>query len=421
MQEFVRRNRAAVTAGALVSPALILSLAGPFACASPPNLIPCRFFGSGQWPYAYDGGMSIHEPKPARIGFDLPDPEEMYRAFLDRNAAYDGVFFVAVSTTGIFCRPTCTARKPRKRNVQFFSRAADALAAGYRACRRCRPLEVSGQVPPWLDELLRCVEADPAKRWTDQEIRDRGLEPSRVSRWFKSNHGITFHSYLRCRRLSAALAQLAVGQDATQVALDAGYSSLSGFRDAFQKWFGAPPGQVGQRRVLLVNRVFTPLGPMVVAADDQHLFVLEFADRRMLQSQVARLAARLNCGFCPGENAIIAQTGRQLSQYFKGNRREFTMPFQMPGTDFQRAVWSQLLAIPFGQTSDYHSLAESVGSPGGSRAVGRANGDNRLALVIPCHRVVRSDGRLSGYGGGIRRKAWLLNHERAVNLSRPAP
>ncbi len=362
--------------------------------------------------------MSTHQLKPLKVGFELPGPDEMYQALLDRNVAYDGVFFVAVRTTGVFCRPTCTARKPHKRNVRFFSTAADALAAGYRACRRCHPMEVSGQLPDWLDALLQRVELDPAQRWTDQDIRDFGLEPARVSRWFKTNHGITFHAYLRCRRLSAALAQLAVGQDATQVALEAGYSSLSGFRDAFQKWFGATPGQAGEKRMLLINRIFTPLGPMVVAADNAHLFLLEFADRRMLQTQIARLAARLSCGFCPGENSIIAQTDREVGEYFHGRRTEFTIPLQVPGTEFQQAVWKRLLAIPYGQTSHYEALANAVGSPGACRAVGRANGDNRLAIVIPCHRVVRSDGSLSGYGGGVRRKEWLLHHERAVAVPR---
>lgn len=338
----------------------------------------------------------------------------MYQALVHRDEAYDGVFFAAVTTTGIFCRPTCTARKPRQSNVRFFFTAADALAAGYRACRRCRPLEVCGHSPEWLDPLMQQVEADPTRRWTDQDVRELGLEPTRVSRWFKANHGITFHTYLRCRRLSAALAQLAVGQDALQVALHAGYSSLSGFRDAFQKWFGATPGMIHKKQTLLVNRIFTPLGPMVVAADDRDLYLLEFADRRMLQTQISRLAARLDCGFSPGQNVLIEQAEREVSEYFNGLRTEFTVPVRFPGTEFQQAVWRQLLAIPYGHTSHYEALARAVGRPGGSRAVGRANGDNRLAIIVPCHRVVRADGSLSGYGGGVRRKEWLLNHERAV-------
>jgi len=346
--------------------------------------------------------------------FAFPETDEMYQALVDRNAEYDGVFFVGVKTTGIFCRPTCSARKPLPQNVRFFPTAAEAMAAGFRACKRCRPMEVAGQLPDWLESLVAEVESDPEQRWTDEDIRQFGVDPTRVSRWFKAHHGITFHAYVRCRRLSTALAQLSVGEDVTNVALRAGYSSLSGFRDAFQKWCGATPGRVRSGDALLVNRILTPLGPMVVAASGEHLWLLEFADRRMLETQFARLSARLHCRFSPGENAIIEQAHRQMSEYFAGARQHFTLPLRMPGTEFQEAVWRSLITIPYGDTRSYDQLARAVRRAGASRAVGRANGDNRLAIIIPCHRVVRSDGSLSGYGGGVRRKEWLLSHERAV-------
>lgn len=345
----------------------------------------------------------------------LPDEDELYQALLDRNPEYDGVFFVAVKTTGIFCRPTCTARKPLRRNVAFFGSACDALAAGYRACRRCRPMEVSGALPIWLTPIMQEVDQQPSRRWSDQDLRDRGVEPARVSRWFKANFGITFHGYVRCRRLTTALAQLSVGDDPMQVALDAGYESLSGFRDAFQKWFGTTPGNIdGAGTVLMINRILTPLGPMVVAGDENHLYLLEFADRRMLETQIKRLARRLDCRFCPGENTIIEQTNRELAEYFQGTRREFSVPYQTPGTEFQRTIWQLLTEIPYGSTSSYEQLARAADRPGASRAVGRTNGDNRLAIIVPCHRVVRSNGTLCGYGGGVRRKEWMLNHERAI-------
>ena len=219
---------------------------------------------------------------------------EMYQAVLQRDAEYDGVFFIAVKTTGVFCRPTCAARKPLPKNVVYFSTAAEALAAGYRACKRCRPLEDSGVNPPWVTDLIEHVEAEPVRRWTDQDLRELGVDPARACRWFKTHHGITFHGYARCRRLAGALAQLSLGDDPTSVALDAGYQSLSGFRDAFQKWFGTTPGKVNpSQTVLMVNRIPTPLGPMVAAADEHHLYLLEFADRRMLETQVRRLSKRL--------------------------------------------------------------------------------------------------------------------------------
>ena len=323
-------------------------------------------------------------------------------------------FFVGVKTTGIFCRPICRAKKPLRKNVEFFPQATDAIAAGYRPCLRCRPMEVSNQMPDWLSELMRTVEADPSRRWKDQDLRDYGVEPARAARWFKANHGITFHGYVRCRRLAGALAQLSIGDDPTQVAFAAGYESLSGFRDAFQKWFGTTPGRINEHsKTLMINRLPTPLGPMVLAAHDDALLLLEFADRRMLQTQIQRLAKRLGCCFCPGENAVIDQTNREIGEYFAGQRQHFDVPIEFPGTDFQKQVWQMLLSIPYGQTSTYEKIASLIGRQGAYRAVGRANGDNRLAIIVPCHRVVRSDGSLCGYGGGLRRKEWMLRLEQA--------
>jgi AraC family transcriptional regulator of adaptative response/methylated-DNA-[protein]-cysteine methyltransferase len=345
----------------------------------------------------------------------LPTEDEMYRAVVERDAEYDGIFFAAVKTTGIFCRPTCPARKPFQKNVLCYATAAEALAAGHRACRRCRPLETSGAMPDWLVHFMQQVDANPLRRWTDQNIRNQGIDPTRIYRWFKANHGMTFQSYSRCQRLAGALAQLSVGDDPTGVALDAGYESLSGFREAFQKWSGTTPGRIGQSdRLLIANRIPTPLGPMIAAADNDHLFLLEFADRRMLETQVRRLAGRLGCRFCPGNNAIIDQTHRELTEYFAGHRQGFSLAIQSPGTDFQQTIWKLLLEIPYGQTSTYERLAVAAGKTGAQRAVGRANGDNRLAILIPCHRVVRSDGTLCGYGGGVCRKEWLLQHERSA-------
>ena len=343
----------------------------------------------------------------------LPAPDEMYRATLERDSSYDGVFFLGVKTTGVFCRPICPARKPRLKNVRFFSSTADALAAGFRPCKRCRPMQVAGQYPPWLCDLIKSVEAQPDRRWRDQDIRELGVHPARVSRWFKANHGITFHGFARARRLSAALAQLSVGDDVTRVALNAGYESLSGFRDAFQKWLGTTPGRFQPQQAVMVNRLLTPLGPMVAAANQEHLLLLEFADRRMLQSQMQRLAGISKSVFCPGENGIIHQAAEEMAAYFEGRRAVFEVSIQTPGTEFQQAVWRQLLRIPYGETTTYDILARRLGRNGASRAVGRANGDNRLAILVPCHRVIRSDGRLSGYGGGVRRKEWLLRHEQA--------
>jgi AraC family transcriptional regulator, regulatory protein of adaptative response / methylated-DNA-[protein]-cysteine methyltransferase len=341
--------------------------------------------------------------------------DEMYQALVERDSQYDGLFFVGVRTTGIFCRPTCPAKKPLRRNVRFFGTAAEAMARGFRPCLRCRPLEPAGHMPVWLERVVSAVDEDLQQRWTDENLRSRGVSPTRVRRWFRRHYGTTFHTYLRSRRLAAAVALLAAGDDVTRVAFAAGYESVSGFREAFHNWFGITPGAVrDQRRLLTINRILTPLGPMIAAADDEALHLLEFADRRLLPAQLSRLRQRLDCGFAAGDNAVLARSRSELAEYFDGTRSHFTVPIALSGTDFQQSVWRQLQQIPYSATVTYEAVARSIGRARAIRAVGRANSDNRLAIIVPCHRVVRRDGTLSGYSGGVRRKEWLLSHEQSI-------
>jgi AraC family transcriptional regulator of adaptative response/methylated-DNA-[protein]-cysteine methyltransferase len=151
---------------------------------------------------------------------------------------------------------------------------------------------------------------------------------------------------------------------------------------------------------------------MVAGATDKGLCLLEFTDRRMLETQMKRLRKLLDCVIAPGSNPHIAQLDDELKRYFAGTLKEFTVPLVVPGTEFQRAVWDSLRRVPYGKTSTYQALARDIGRPGAQRAVGKANGDNRLAIIIPCHRIVRSDGQLWGYGGGMWRKRFLIDHER---------
>jgi AraC family transcriptional regulator of adaptative response/methylated-DNA-[protein]-cysteine methyltransferase len=346
------------------------------------------------------------------ITHELPPHDEMMSAFLGRDSDYDGVFITAVATTGIFCRPSCAARKPRPENVEFYSTSRDALLAGYRPCLRCRPLEPAGTSPQWVQELLAEVERDPSRRWTDQDLREQGLHPDRARRWFQQHHGMTFHAYQRSRRLGLALGRIRHGTDVTSSAFDSGFDSLSGFNEAFRRLFGTSPGQARSTSTVTVTRCLSPLGPMIVGASDDALCLLEFADRRMLGTQLRRLSARMNCTFVPGSNQIIARTSDELDAYFRGDIRRFTVPITDPGTTFQREVWQQLLEIPFGTTVSYGDLARALGRASAVRAVAGAVGDNRLAIVVPCHRIVGSDGRLTGYGGGLWRKQKLLEHER---------
>jgi len=342
----------------------------------------------------------------------LPPRPEMHRATERRGASYDGVFFLAVKTTGIFCRPSCPARKPRPENVEFFATPKQALFAGYRACKRCRPLQADGTPPAWVASLLSEVELDPAKRIDDGELRRRGLEPARVRRFFQKEYGMTFHAYRRARRLGGALELIRQGERPEDAGWDAGYESASGFRDAFAKTFGTSPGKAkADADVVRIGWVESPVGPLLLGATENGLALLEFTDRRALEAQLDTLRKRLGRVLVPGTNDSVEQARTELAEYFEGQRRAFEVPIEMPGSDFERAVWAQLRAIPYGETRSYEDLATAVGRPGGSRAVGQANGRNRIAIVVPCHRVVNKGGKLGGYGGGLWRKRWLLDLE----------
>jgi AraC family transcriptional regulator, regulatory protein of adaptative response / methylated-DNA-[protein]-cysteine methyltransferase len=242
-------------------------------------------------------------------------------------------------------------------------------------------------------------------------VRAAGLSPERVRRWFKQHHGMTFHAYSRARRLGTALGQVKKGSQVGRAAFDVGYESLSGFQEAFHRYFGSSPTTIDDATVIRVDRLATPLGPMLVAATDEALCLLEFVDRRALPTQISRIRAGLHAVFVPDRNAIIEQAAEEVSAYFSGALRDFMVPIVAPGTEFQRTVWRALAEIPYGVTRSYAELAQSIGNPKAVRAVGRSNGLNALAIIVPCHRVVGADGRLVGYGGGLWRKQKLLELE----------
>ncbi len=338
----------------------------------------------------------------------------MLRAFQERDASYEGIFLTGVTTTGIFCRPTCSARKPRPENVEFFASAREALFAGFRPCRRCRPIRPAGAAPSWLEPILAEIEENPAVRIRDADLRIRGLTPETVRRWFQREHGMTFQAYQRARRLGQALDALRRGENVTDTAYDTGFESLSGFNAAFARFAGGSPGRNRNAQPVSVRRLVSPIGPLVVAATESALVMLEFADRRMLEKQIDSLARRLGGIPVPRTNQILDRAEDELNRYFEGELREFTVPMLAPGTVFQEEVWRVLRTIPYGHTRSYGEQARLIGRPTASRAVARANGDNRIAIIIPCHRVVGADGKLTGYGGGLWRKQFLLDLERKV-------
>jgi AraC family transcriptional regulator of adaptative response/methylated-DNA-[protein]-cysteine methyltransferase len=339
------------------------------------------------------------------------DREACYAAVCERDPEYEGVFYVGVRTTGVFCRPTCPARPPKRENCEFFADARQAMLASYRPCKRCRPLSHPDEASDVVRLLVEAVEREPDRRWRAADLDALHVDGSTARRQFRKRFGMTFVEYARARRLGAAFLALRAGERVITAQQDAGYESGSGFRDAFAKLMGAPPAS-RIARALFAAWLDTPLGPMTAVADDEALYLLEFADRRGLERQIARLRARAKAGIVPGRTAAIAQIEAELAAYFEGGSMRFATPLARLGSPFERAVWDVLLAIPPGQTRSYGEVARRVGRPQAVRAAARANGANPFAIVVPCHRVIAADGALCGYGGGLARKRWLLDHER---------
>ncbi len=336
----------------------------------------------------------------------------MYQALLDRDSEFQGVFVVGVKTTRIFCRPTCPARKPKAENVEFFADAHAALLAGYRACLRCRPMDRSPAPPSALLELIELVEQSPSARLRERDLRQRGLDPSTVRRQFQKHFGMTFHAYQRNRHMGLALQNIRAGSSVVQSQHNSGYESASGFWSSFRQVFGETASQGSYVHAVRAKWLESPLGGMLALADDDGLHLLEFVDRRALETEITSLRRRLKCAVVPGEHALLTQIECELTEYFAGRQAKWRTPLLPHGSPFEHQVWDQLQAIPPGHTRSYGEIAEHIGRPAAVRAVGRANGKNCLAIVIPCHRVIGADGKLTGYGGGLWRKQWLLDHER---------
>src|SRR6185436_13979363 len=260
-------------------------------------------------------------------------------------------------------------------------------------------------------KILNEVNNDPAKKFKDYDLRSRGIEPAKIRRWFKKNHGITFHSYQRMLRINTAFKKIQNGEPLTSVAYEMGYESLSGFNDSFKSVMGVSPSNSKEKGIINLTRLETPVGPMIACAAEQGICLLEFSDRRMLETEFKTLTRILNATIVQAENKHFILLRQRLAEYFEGVRKEFTVPLFTPGSEFQQQVWKELQTISYGTTRSYQQQANAIKKPKAVRAVANANGMNRIAIIIPCHRVIGSDGHLTGYGGGLWRKKWLLEHE----------
>jgi AraC family transcriptional regulator of adaptative response/methylated-DNA-[protein]-cysteine methyltransferase len=340
--------------------------------------------------------------------------------FLEKNKTistkkrlHEGIVYTAVKTTGIFCHPSCGARTPKSENVIFYDSTQEALQNGFRPCKVCKPMEKAGIVSDYITSLIKELHQNPYLKITDDDLKERNVKPSQVERWFKKHHNITFDTYQRMLRINFAFKSLKKSERATNAALVNSRESLSGFKESYRYVFGNPPTNTNKKTVLNIIRFSTPVGPMFACASSKGVCLLDFTDCRTLETDFQYLTKQLNALMVSGKNSHLDHVLSELQGYFDGNRKNFTGPLHTLGTDFQKSVWKTLQDIPFGQTCSYKQQAIALGNPKAIRAVASANGSNPISIIIPCHRVIGSDGSLTGYGGGLHRKKWLLDYEKA--------
>lgn len=341
----------------------------------------------------------------------LPDHDTLYAALIQRDPGWDGRAFVGVTSTGIFCRLTCPARKPKSENCQFHASVAACLEVGFRPCLRCHPIRPAAEGDPAIQDLLARLEQDPARRWREADIAALGYDPSTIRRVFKRQFGCTFLDMARRMRLQQSLTTLANGGRTIDAQIDAGFSSPSAFRDAFARLLGQPPGAFSTDPLLWADWFDTPLGAMIAVSDASQLHLLEFAERRALATELKRLNAACKGRIGFGRQKPTDQVEHQLAAFLSGQNPAFSVPLALHGSPFTCRVWEELQTIPAGQTRSYSELAAAIGRPDAVRAVARANGANQIAILIPCHRVLGADGSLTGYGGGLWRKQKLIDLE----------
>jgi AraC family transcriptional regulator of adaptative response/methylated-DNA-[protein]-cysteine methyltransferase len=345
----------------------------------------------------------------------LRDDDTLFAALIARDPSYEGFAYVGVKTTGIFCRLTCPARKPKRDNVVFFACRNAAQEAGFRPCLRCKPLHIGPPTSGALRMMRDRIRAEPDRRWSAEDLKALGYDPSTVRRAFQREYGVTFVQYARSQRLGIAVSTLQQGGSVIDAQLDAGYESGSGFREAISRLIGDTPIRAAAHQILTAQWLDTPIGAMLAVADDAGVHLLEFAERIALPTEIKRLRERVgHISF--GQHPMLDRLAGEMEQYFSGRLTVFTVPIVQKGTAYEAAVWDALRQIQVGQTRSYGEIAHGMDRPSAVRAVARANGANQVAIIVPCHRVIGADGSMTGYGGKIWRKQWLLEHERRMAM-----
>lgn len=347
----------------------------------------------------------------------LPPQETCWQAVVDSNAQYDGHFVVAVKTTGIFCRPSCPARTPLRKNVDFFQNPTAAKAAGFRACKRCNPIEVAP-----VDEQAQRVQAicDYIDAHLDDDLSLETLSavvywsPFHLQRTFKQVMGITPRQYAQAQRMAHFKARLQDGARVTDAALDAGFNSTSQLYAHTDAHMGMTPSayQKGGKQLQIFYSVVeseSPLGYLLIAMTERGVCRLCMGDDADELTQALR--DEFPEADIDRDDDYLGEAMTQVLAYLRSWQPHLELPLDLRVTAFQQRVLDELKRIPYGETRTYGEIAAAIGKPKAARAVGRACATNPVPLILPCHRVLGSDGKLTGYAFGTERKKFLLDLE----------
>jgi AraC family transcriptional regulator, regulatory protein of adaptative response / methylated-DNA-[protein]-cysteine methyltransferase len=351
---------------------------------------------------------------------------KLWNAVVSRDTADTGEFFYAVKTTGVYCRPTCASRRPLRKNVEFFATTAEARERGYRACKRCRPDEVSqsrstSPINAVVHELARQIEASPEQPFRLAQLAQRaGYSPFHLQRNFKAIIGSTPKEYQTAARLRTFKQELRKDAPVSDAIYQAGFGSGSRVYEKADGQLGMTPSEYrsgGKGLTISYASGRTPLGLLMIGATDRGICFLQFGDSdRALQAELRRQfpAAAVQPMPATYEEQFESWMAA-LNRHLRGLEPRLDLPLDVRGTAFQLIVWRYLQKLPYGEVRSYSEVAEAIGKPSAARAVARACASNSVALVIPCHRVVRGTGELGGYRWGVQRKRVLLDTERAAS------
>jgi AraC family transcriptional regulator of adaptative response/methylated-DNA-[protein]-cysteine methyltransferase len=360
--------------------------------------------------------MSAPQPNPSTPALGDASDEHRWNAVVARDKARDGEFVFAVATTGVYCRPSCAARRPRRENVQFFLSPERAERAGYRACLRCRPKSLSGNAESdSAKAICRFIEQHLDEPLTLERLgKEFHQSPFHLQRRFKAALGITPREYADSCRLRLLKRNLQAGDSVTRAMYDAGYGSSSRLYERTASQLGMTPDKYRRGAIAAAIRYTcadSPLGRMLIAATERGICAIQFAhtDGELIEGLKREFPFAARKSDAGGLQSWVGA----LLKHMRGRQLDSSLPLDIRATAFQRRVWTYLQSIPFGATQSYSQVAKGIGQPSATRAVARACATNPVAVEIPCHRVVREDGTMGGYRWGIERKKALLEMEQA--------